>query len=65
MELLLARLFADCDAVERFLANREAYARHFGLTATQLADLSTIDAASLRFAARSFARKRASRGDSS
>jgi hypothetical protein len=62
IETLLARLFADPKEVEHFLADREIYAKHCGLTAESLDEIVAIDAASLRFAARSFARKRASHG---
>jgi hypothetical protein len=63
MEVLLARLFASPKEVERFLQDRENYARNCGITAAQLADILEIDAASLRFAARSFERKRGLRGN--
>jgi len=58
MEILLARLFASPNEVERFLQDRENYARDCGLAATQLTEILQIDAASLRFAARSYERKR-------
>jgi hypothetical protein len=58
MEILLAQLFASPNEVEKFLQDREAYAKNCGLTASQLTDILEIDAASLRFAARSFERKR-------
>ena len=61
MEVLLARLFASPDEVEQFLQDRESYARNCGLTAGQVAAALEIDAASLRFAANSFERKRKSR----
>jgi hypothetical protein len=63
LEILLARLFADLDEAEQFLQDRESYAKRYGLTAEQLTGLREIDAAALRFAARSFERKRRSRGD--
>lgn len=63
MEILLARLFASPAEVERFLQDRENYARNCGLSAVQLTDILDIDAASLRFAARSFERKRGLRPD--
>jgi hypothetical protein len=58
MEVLLARLFASPNEVERFLQDRENYARNCDLTAAQLAEVLQIDAASLRFAALSYERKR-------
>lgn len=61
MEILLAQLFASPEAVERFLQDREAYARICGLTAAQVTEILAIDAASLKFAAHSFERKRSSR----
>ncbi|HWS62479.1 MAG TPA: hypothetical protein VN325_06975 [Steroidobacteraceae bacterium] len=60
METLLARLFAIPNEVERFLQDRENYARNCGLTDEQVAGVLEIDAASLRFAANSFGRKRKS-----
>jgi hypothetical protein len=61
MEILLAQLFASPSEVERFLGDREAYARNCGLTAAQAAEILEIDAASLRYATRSFERKRGAR----
>jgi hypothetical protein len=61
MEVLLARLFASPNELEEFLRDRESYARHCGLTLPQVAEVLKIDAASLRFAANSFERKRRSR----
>jgi hypothetical protein len=61
MEILLAQLFASPEEVERFLQDRENYARNCGLTAAQVTEILEIDAASLKFAARSFARKRGPR----
>jgi hypothetical protein len=58
MEILLARLFSIPNEVERFLQDREHYARACGLAAVQLKELLKIDAASQRFAARSYERKR-------
>jgi hypothetical protein len=58
IEILLARLFSSPLEVERFLQDREQYARNCGLTAAQLAEIPAIDAASLRFAARNYERKR-------
>ena len=58
MEILLAQLFASPNEVEQFLQDRETYARNCGLTAAQVTQILEIDAASLRFAARSFERKR-------
>jgi hypothetical protein len=58
MEILLAQLFASPNEVEQFLQDRETYARNCGLTAAQVTQVLEIDAASLRFAARSFERKR-------
>ena len=61
MEIMLARLFASPNEVEQFLQDRETYARNCGLTAAQVREILEIDAASLRFAASSFERKRGSR----
>ena len=61
MEILLAQLFSNPSEVERFLQDRENYASKYGLTATQVEAILEIDAASLRFAANSFERKRGSR----
>jgi hypothetical protein len=58
MEILLAKLFASPNEVERFLQERETYARSCGLSDEQLTAVLEIDAASLRFATRSFERKR-------
>jgi pantoate kinase len=58
MEILLAQLFASPNEVERFLEDRETFARNCGLTRSQVSEILEIDAASLRFAARSFERKR-------
>jgi pantoate kinase len=58
MEILLAQLFASPNEVEQFLQGRETYARNCGLSASQVTEILEIDAASLRFAARSFERKR-------
>ena len=58
MEILLAQLFASPNEVEQFLQDRETDARNCGLTAAQVTQVLEIDAASLRFAARSFERKR-------
>jgi len=63
MEIMLARLFASPNEVEQFLQDRETYARNCGLTAAQVREILEIDAASLRFAARSFERKRGSRDE--
>jgi hypothetical protein len=61
MEIFLARLFASPNEVDRFLGDREGYARNCGLAAAQVTEILEIDAASLRFAANSFERKRRSR----
>ena len=58
IETLLARWFASPLEVERFLHDRENYARNCGLPAAQLAEILAIDAASLRFAACNYERKR-------
>jgi hypothetical protein len=62
-EILLAQLFSSPNEVERFLQDRENYARNCGLTAAQVTEVLEIDAASLRFAAHSIERKRGSRGE--
>ena len=61
MEILLARLFAGPNELDQFLRDREGYAKHCGLTHPQVMEVLKIDAASLRFAANSFERKRRSR----
>jgi hypothetical protein len=58
MEILLARLFASPNEVEQFLQDRERYARTYGLVEAQIPEVLKIDAASLRFAACSYERKR-------
>jgi hypothetical protein len=63
MEILLAQLFSNPNEVEQFLQGREIYARNCGLSAAQVTEILEIDAASLRFAARSFERKRRVRGE--
>jgi hypothetical protein len=61
MEILLAQLFTSSNEVERFLQDRENYARNCGLTDVQVGQILDIDAGALRFAASSFERKRKSR----
>jgi hypothetical protein len=61
MEILLAQLFASPNEVERFLGDRETFARNRGFTDAQLVEILKIDSASLRFAANCFERKRMSR----
>jgi hypothetical protein len=61
LEILLARLFASPSEVQSFLQDREEYARNCGLTGAQVTQTLDIDAASLKFAANSFERKRRSR----
>jgi hypothetical protein len=61
MEILLARLFASPNELDQFLRDREGYAKHCGLTHPQVMEVLKIDAASLRFAANSFERKRRAR----
>jgi hypothetical protein len=61
MEILLAQLFASPSEVELFLQDRSAYAKKCGLAAAQVTEVLEIDAASPRFAARSFERKRGER----
>jgi hypothetical protein len=63
MEILLAKLFAAPNEVDLFLQDRDAYARSCGLTPIEVSQVLEIDAASLRFAARSFERKRMSRAE--
>jgi hypothetical protein len=58
LEILLARLYGSPLEVEKFLTDRGAYAAGAGLPALQLPEVLAIDAAALRFAARSYARKR-------
>jgi hypothetical protein len=61
LEILLARLYGDSCEVERFLIDRHAYAIAAGLTIHELPAILEIDAAILRFAARSYERKRHSK----
>lgn len=61
MEILLAKLFSGPTEAEQFLRDRQSYARNYGLTAAHVMAILEIDAASLKFAARSFERKRGSR----
>jgi hypothetical protein len=58
LEILLARLYGDPFEVEKFLSDRRAYAIAAALTSDQLAAVLEIDAATLRFVARSYERKR-------
>ena len=58
IELLMARLLSSPLEVETFLGDRETYARKLGLTCGQIAEAFKIDGASLKFAAKSFDRKR-------
>ena len=60
LEILLARLYGDSREVERFLIDRRGYAMAAGLTTDQLPPILEIDAATLRFVARSYERKRRS-----
>jgi hypothetical protein len=60
LEILLARLYSDPNEVEKFLIDRRDYAIAAGLAMDQLPAIQEIDAATLRFAARSYARKRVS-----
>jgi len=61
MEILLAQLFSGPSEVQRFLGDRQTYAKNCGLTGAQIAEILKIDATSLQFAAKSFERKRKSR----
>jgi predicted nucleotidyltransferase len=63
LEILLARLLSSPNEVEQFLQDRERYARNCGLAAAQVTEILEFDAASLRFAANSFERKRGSHGN--
>jgi hypothetical protein len=58
LEILLARLYGDPREVERFLIDRRVYAVAAGLTLDQVPAILEIDAATLRFVARSYERKR-------
>jgi hypothetical protein len=58
LEVLLARLYGDPIEAEKFLVNRRDYALAAGLTADQLQAVLEIDAATLKFVARSYERKR-------
>lgn len=60
LEILLARLYGDAFEVEKFLSDRHDYAIAAGLTSDQLPAVLEIDAATLRFVARSYERKRRS-----
>jgi hypothetical protein len=61
LEILLARLYGSPLEVEKFLTDRRAYALGAGLSVEQMPDVLAIDAAALRFAARSYERKRGQR----
>ncbi len=61
LEILLARLYGSPLEVEKFLADRRAYASSAGLPAEQLPEVLAIEAEALRFAARSYERKRGQR----
>jgi hypothetical protein len=60
LETFLARLYGDPLEADSFLRDRAAYARAAGLPAEHLPDVMAIDAGTLRFAARSYERKRRS-----
>jgi hypothetical protein len=60
IEVLLARLLASPQEVEKFLQDRQTYARSCGVSSTQLTAILEIDAIALQFAAISFQRKRQS-----
>ena len=60
LEALLAALYSKPALLEEFLANPRMVAVREGLSAAQADDLAKSDPASLRLAAHSFARKRAS-----
>ncbi|OYT73627.1 MAG: hypothetical protein CFK52_01530 [Chloracidobacterium sp. CP2_5A] len=57
LEAFLARLYADEEFRERFLAAPEAATEMLGLTPEERAALATIDLTGLELAARVFARK--------
>jgi hypothetical protein len=58
IEILLARLLASPSEVDKFLQDREIYARHCGVEGAQLTAVQEIDAIALQFAANSYQRKR-------
>jgi hypothetical protein len=58
VERFLARLFADTEFRERFLADPAQTARENGLSAEECAAVTLIPARDLRTAARSYDRKR-------
>jgi hypothetical protein len=62
LEILLARLYGSPLEVEKFLIDRRTYAASAGLPAEQLPEVLAMDAAALRFAARSYERKRGQGG---
>jgi|SRR5689334_12694220 hypothetical protein len=61
LERFLTTLYADPDALARFLASPETEACRAGLTEQQRLKLKDLDIAGLKLASRSFANKRASK----
>lgn len=61
MEIILARLYSDAAFLEEFLAKPDSALAQYDLDAAERQGLLAIDRAGLRFACRSFARKRESR----
>jgi hypothetical protein len=58
LETLLARLYTDGDARERFLSDPHAEAARAGLTPSEAASVAAVDRDGLEAAAASFASKR-------
>jgi hypothetical protein len=63
LEAALARLYADADALALFLREPQLFFDALGLSETDRAALRAMDRVGLRMAARSFAGKRARRGN--
>lgn len=61
-EAFLARIYADAEARERFLADPRGAAELAGLSAKEVEALVKIDQEGLRLAARSFKAKRSAKG---
>ncbi|HEX7149999.1 MAG TPA: hypothetical protein VF618_00825 [Thermoanaerobaculia bacterium] len=63
VQQFLARLYTDGALLERFVAEPYATAREEGFDEEAAREFAAMDAESLKLAARSFAGKRAGRGD--
>lgn len=58
VEEFLARLYTDCDSLDRFLTDRAGEARKAGLAESEVAAMCAADGIGLRMAANSYAQKR-------